>query len=94
MVIAGKAKGQSGTISHILTNEGRVVVEGLNLVKRHRRPTAQNRKGQIVEKPASIHASNVQILDPKTGKPSRIRIQRGKDGERSRISVKSGQELK
>lgn len=94
IVIAGKARGESGTISRVLPKENRVLVDGINLVKRHRKPSAQSRTGQIVEKPMTMHASNVQIADPKTGKPSRIRITRGKDGLRQRVAVKSGEMLK
>lgn len=94
MVIAGKSKGQSGSIARVLTKKHAVIIAGMNLVKRHRRPTAQNRSGQIVEKPMPIHISNVQIIDPKSGKPSRIKISRDKDGVRSRVAVKSGEAIK
>ena len=93
IVIAGKSKGQSGAIVRVLASDNMVLLDGINLVKRHRKPTAQNRKGQIVDKPMPIHASNVMLLDPKTGKPTRIRITRGKDGARQRVAVKSGQEI-
>ena len=94
LVIAGKNKGKSGAIVRVLPRENMVLIDGMNLVKKHRRPSAQNRKGQIVDKSMPIHASNVMLKDPKTGKPTRIRIVRGKDGERGRVAVKSGQELK
>jgi len=93
MVIAGKDKGEVASIARVLPRENRVLLEGLNLVKRHRRPTQRNRKGQIIDKPMSMHASNVQLVDPKDGKPTRIKFTR-KDGERVRVAVKSGQELK
>lgn len=94
MVIAGKSKGQSGAIVRIFRDENRVLLDGINLVKRHRRATRQGGKGQIIERAMPMHVSNVMIMDPKTGKPTRIKIVRGKDGERSRVAVKSGQELK
>ena len=94
LVIAGKNKGKSGAIVRVLPRENMVLIDGMNLVKKHRRPSAQNRKGQIVDKSMPIHASNVMLKDPKTGKPTRIRIVRGKDGERGRVAVQSGQELK
>lgn len=94
MVIAGKSKGKPGAIVRILRERNLVVLDGINLVKRHRRATRQGGKGQIVEMPMPIHASNVMIMDPKSGKPTRIRIVRGKDGARQRVAVKSGQELK
>ena len=90
MVIAGKARGQTGTILRALPREGLVVVEGIHIVKKHRRANQQSRSGQILDKAMPIHASNVQILDPKTGKPTRIRITRAKGGARVRVAVKSG----
>lgn len=93
VIIAGKDLGKTGTIARVLPQENKVLVDGINVVKRHRRATAQNRKGQIIEKPLPIHASNVAIADPKTGKPTRIKIVRGKDGARERVAVKSGQTL-
>ena len=94
MVIAGKEKGKTAKIVRVLREENRVLLDGVNLVKRHRRATRQGRKGQIVDIPQPLHVSNVMIVDPKTGKPSRIRITRGTDGVRQRIAVKSGQEIK
>ena len=94
LVIAGKNKGQSGAIVRVLTGADMVLLDGINVVKRHRKPSAQNRKGQIVEKPMPIHVSNVMLVDPKSGKPTRIKIMRDKDGVRSRIAVKSGETLK
>ena len=94
LVIAGKSRGQSGTLVRVLPAKNMVLIDGINLVKKHRKPSAQNRSGQIVEKPMPIHASNVMLADPKTGKPTRIRITRDKDGNRGRMAVKSGQELK
>lgn len=94
MVIAGKSRGQEGTIVRVLVERELVVLDGVNLVKRHRKPTSQSRKGQIVDKPMPLHISNVMLSDPKTGKPTRIKITRDKDGNRQRVAVKSGQEIK
>jgi len=94
IVIAGKSKGETGTISRVLPAENKVLIDGVNIVKRHRRSTRQAGKGQIVDKPASIHASNVMLADPKSNKPTRIKITRGKEGERQRVAVKSGIEIK
>jgi len=94
MVIAGKEKGKTAKIVRVLREENRVLLDGVNLVKRHRRANARGRKGQIVDIPQPLHASNVMIVDPKSGKPSRIKITRGTDGERQRVAVKSGQEIK
>ncbi len=94
VVIAGKSRGTEGVILRAMPKEDMVLIDGVNLAKRHRKPTAQNKKGQIVEIPVPLHVSNVQLLDPKGGKPTRIKIVRGKDGNRSRVAVKSGQALK
>lgn len=94
IVIAGKSRGQSGTIVRVLPRDNMVLLDGINLVKRHRRPSAQNRKGQIIDRAMPLHASNVQLVDPKSGKPTRIKIVRGKDGARERVAVQSGQSLK
>ena len=93
-VIAGKERGKSGTIARVLREDNLVVLDGINLMKRHRRANAQSKKGQIVERAMPIHVSNVMLVDPKTGKPSRIKITRGKDGARERVAVKSNEVLK
>lgn len=94
MVIAGKAKGATGAISQVLNKTDKVIIDGVNMGKRHRKPTQQARSGQIIEKPMPIHISNVMIVDSKTGKPSRITIKRDEKGVRSRVAVKSGQTIK
>jgi large subunit ribosomal protein L24 len=93
IVIAGKAKGVKGVISRAFPARDMVLIDGVNLVKRHRKPTQQARSGQIVDKPMPMHASNVQIIDPKDGKPTRIKITRT-NGKRERIAVKSGEAIK
>jgi len=92
VVIAGKEKGQTGTIVRVIPSRELIVLDKLNLVKKHRRPSATARKGQIVDIAMPIHVSNVMIADPKDGKPTRITITR-KDGKRARVAVNSGQEL-
>jgi large subunit ribosomal protein L24 len=94
IVISGKSKGETGTISRVLPKENRVLIDGINLVKRHRRATRPGGKGQVVDKPMPLHVSNVMLADPKGGKPTRIKITRDKDGKRQRVAVKSGSELK
>ncbi len=93
IVIAGKSKGQTGSIVRAMPVSSTVLIDGINMVKRHRRATSTSRAGQIIEKPMPIHVSNVMLVDPKDGKPTRIRIDR-KDGGRTRIAVKSGQSVK
>jgi large subunit ribosomal protein L24 len=93
IVIAGKSKGQSGAIVRVMPSSNTVLIDGINLVKRHRRATSASQAGQIIEKPMPLHASNVMFKDPKDGKATRIRIDR-KDGGRVRVAVKSGQNIK
>jgi len=88
IVIAGKDKGKTGNILSVLRNKDRVVVEGVNIVKRHKKATQEN-PGKIEEKEASIHISNVSHLDPDTGKPTRVKYEI-KDGVKQRLSVVSG----
>lgn len=94
VVIAGKSKGQEAAIVRVLLKKNSVVLDGVNKAKRHQRPTARNRKGQIIDKPMPIHISNVMLVDPKSGKPTRVRITRDEDGARGRVAVKSGEQLK
>ena len=94
IVIAGKSRGETSTIVRTFPKKSMVVLDGLNLAKRHRKPTQAGRKGQIVEKPMPIHVSNIALVDPKDGKPTRITIKRGKDGARERVAVNSKQSLK
>lgn len=92
IVISGKDKGKTGTISQVLPSENRVVIDGVGMVKRHLRKTGRGQSGRIVERPASIDASNVMFLDPKEKKGSRIGRE-VKDGKVVRISKKSGTTL-
>lgn len=89
VVIAGKDKGARGRILRVLREEDRVIVEGVNRVKRHTKPTPKNPAGGIIEKEAPIHVSNVMLLDTKTDQPTRVRFET-KDGKKVRIAVKSG----
>jgi large subunit ribosomal protein L24 len=93
VVISGKNKGKQGKIARILADNDRVVVEGVNLIKRHLKPTARTPQGGILEKEAPLHASKVMPVDPKTGKPTRVRFTTDAKGNKTRIAVKSGDEL-
>ena len=93
VVIAGKSRGSTGTIVRAMPKDDMVLIDGVNMVKRHRKATSQSRAGQIIEKPMPIHSSNVMLADPKDGKPTRIKIDRA-EGGRTRVAVKSGQNLK
>jgi large subunit ribosomal protein L24 len=89
-VIRGNFAGTEGTVLRVLATENRVVVEGVNMRKRHTRPSQANPEGGIITFEAPIHASNVMLLDPSTGEPTRIRKHIDADGTKERVSVKSG----
>lgn len=90
IVIAGKDKGKQGRVKQALPKADKVVVEGVNIVKKHQRPTQMNPQGGIIEVEAPIHVSNVQLVDPKTGEATRVGYQE-KDGKRVRVAKKSGE---
>jgi large subunit ribosomal protein L24 len=91
VVIAGKDKGKSGDVTSMITEKDRVLVQGVNIVKKHRKAT-QESPGKIDEIEASIHISNVSHVDPETGKPTRVKYE-FKDGLKKRMSVVSGSML-
>lgn len=90
IVITGKDKGKTGTVSKAFPKENRVIVSGVNMVKRHTKPTQEN-AGGIVSKEAAIHVSNVAIVDPKTGKASRIGSKTVDGGRKVRVARRSGE---
>ena len=92
VVISGKDKGKEGTITTVLRKENRVVVEGINMVKKHIKGNGQQ-AGSIASVEAPIHASNVMIKDPKTGKPTRIGHTIDKKGKKIRVAKKSNESL-
>jgi len=89
-VIRGNFAGQEGTVLRVLTKENRVVVEGVNMRKRHTRPSQANQEGGIITFEAPLHASNVMLLDPKSGDPTRVRQHIDADGTKERVSARSG----
>lgn len=91
VVIAGRDKAKTGEVLQVFPKEQRVLVGGVNLVKRHTKPNMQNQDGGIIEKEAPLHISNVQIADPKTGDPSRIGHKFLEDGTKVRYAKKSGE---
>jgi large subunit ribosomal protein L24 len=91
-VISGDDKGKQGRILRVYPKTGRIVVDGINLVKRHRRAT-QTTEGGIITMPAPIHHSKAMLLDPKGGVPTRVRRRKDADGTVERIAVKSGQPI-
>jgi len=92
-VISGNDKGAEGTVIRVEPGKGRVVVQGVNVRKRHRKPSATVPEGGIVEFEAPIHASNVMLLDPRSGEPTRVRSGVDAEGKRERIAAKSGQAI-
>ena len=89
-VVRGDDKGKEGKILRVFAKTGRVTIEGVNIVKRHRRARRAEEQSAIVEMPAPVHASNVMLLDPKSGAPTRTRRRIDEDGTKERLSVKSG----
>ena len=89
-VMRGEDKGKEGKVLRVFTKTGRITVEGINIVKRHRKARRAEEQSAIIEMPAPIHHSNVMLLDPKSGAPTRTRRQIDADGTKERISAKSG----
>jgi large subunit ribosomal protein L24 len=89
-VVRGDDKGKEGKIIRVHTKTGRVVIEGVNIVKKHRKARRAEEESGIIEMPAPLHASNVMLLDPKSGVPTRIRARIDTDGTKERVSAKSG----
>jgi large subunit ribosomal protein L24 len=87
-VIAGKDRGKIGKVLKISGKDGRVLVENVNIMKRHSKPTARNKQGGIVEKEAPIHNSNIMVMCGKCVKPTRIRIRFLEDGKKMRVCAK------
>ena len=93
IVIAGKDKGKKGKVMRLFVEENRVTVEGINLVKRHMKPNPRMQQGGILEREQPFAASNVMLVDPKTGKGTRVRIKTDDKGKKIRVAVKSGEEI-
>jgi large subunit ribosomal protein L24 len=95
VVVAGKYKGSRGRVLRVLGegDEQRVVVEGVNIVTKHRKPTRQSQRGGIEKREAPIHVSNVMLADPSTGEPTRIRHPTLEDGRKVRVAVRSGEQI-
>ena len=93
-VIAGDNKGQQGKVLKVEVSKQRAIVEGVNLVKKATKPNAKNPQGGIVEQEAPIHISNLQVLDPQSGKPSRVGRRANAEGKLVRYAKKSGEEIK
>ena len=94
VVIAGRDKGKRGRVLEVLPGESKIKVEGVGMIKRHQKANPQsNRGGGIIDKEAYINISNVQLIDPESGKPTRVRYQVEGDGSKVRVAAASGHSL-
>ena len=93
-VNAGEDKGKTGRVLKVLIEKNRAVVEGINMVTKATKPNAKNPQGGLVKMEAPIHVSNLQLPDPKSGKPTRVGYKVNEEGKKVRISKKSGEEIK
>ena len=94
VVLAGEDKGKTGKVLKVLVEKNRALVEGVNMVSKSTKPSAQNPQGGIVKQEAPIHISNLSLVDPKSGKATRVGIKVTEDGMKVRIAKKSGEEIK
>jgi large subunit ribosomal protein L24 len=92
IVRTGRDRGKSGEVLRVMPKENRLLVQGVNVVKRHQRPSMQS-QGGIIEKEAPIHVSNVAVADPKDGKPTRVGFTHLEDGRKVRISRRTGEAI-
>ncbi|MEX1131781.1 MAG: 50S ribosomal protein L24 [Flavobacteriales bacterium] len=93
-VLAGTSRSKQGRVLEVDRENGRAIVEGLNLNKKHSKPTTANPQGGIVEKEGPIHVSNLMLIDPKSGEPTRIGRKQDKDGKLVRTSKRTGEVIK
>lgn len=94
IVITGEAKGQQGRVLEVLVKKRRAIVEGVNMVSKHTKPNAQNPQGGILKKEATIHISNLLLVDPSSGEPTRIGRRLNENNKLVRYSKKSDEEIK
>jgi len=92
VVLSGKDKGRTGTVSQVMPKDGKVLVEGINVMARHRKPSQTNPQGGIDRVPAPMAIAKVAIADPKDGRPTRVRFEE-RDGKKVRVAVKSGETI-
>ena len=93
-VLAGEDKGRQGRVLSIQADKNRAIVEGINIVSKSTKPTAKHPQGGIVKMEAPINISNLALIDPKSGKPTRVGIRFSEDGAKVRYAKKSGEEIK
>jgi len=93
-VNSGESKGQQGRVLSVVVKDSRAIVEGVNMVSKHTKPNAKHPQGGIIKKEAPVHISNLMLIDPTSGKPSRIGRRLNEKGKLVRFSKKSGEEIK
>ena len=93
-VLAGEDKGKTGKVLQVLKEKEQAIVEGVRIVTKSAKPSAKNPQGGFIKMEAPIHISNISLIDPKSGKPTRISIKKTDDGKKVRIAKKSGEEIK
>lgn len=94
LVLSGESKGSEGKVLEVVSDKDRVLVEGVNIISKHTKPNAKNPQGGIIKKEAPIHISNVMVVDPSNGKPTRIGRRLNAEGKLVRYSKKTGEEIK
>lgn len=94
IVLAGEDKGKKGKVLKVLVSKNKAIVEGINVVKKSAKPSAKHPQGGIIEQEAPVHVSNLSLIDPKSGKPTRVAIRINEDGKKVRVAKKSGEEIK
>ena len=94
IVLTGEDKGKTGKVLKVLVEKNRAIVEGINIVSKSAKPSAKNPQGGIVKQEAPVHISNLSLIDPKSGKPTRISVKKTDNGKKVRIAKKSGEEIK
>ncbi len=90
-VLAGRDRGKRGEVLRVMPTDGRALVQGVNMVKRHQKPRGLNQPGGIQEKEATIHLSNLALIDPASDKPTRVGCKTLEDGKKVRVSKRSGE---
>ena len=94
IVLTGEDKGKTGKVLQVLKEKEQAIVEGVRIVTKSAKPSAKNPQGGFIKMEAPIHISNISLIDPKSGKPTRISIKKTDDGKKARIAKKSGEEIK
>ncbi len=90
VILAGKDKGKTGSVTQVMPSDGKVIVSGVNIITRHRKPSQANPQGGLDRREAPLAVSNVAVADPKTGAATRVRFET-RDGKKVRVAVKSGE---